>query len=384
MVATNQLNKLSNEQYGSNSIVFSPPMGGNLNYVSYGYGQGGMSSFNDSGAVAVDAEHIVQITLSDGMSASWPFGLSILETIYKVYKQKELLEDAILIYRIHRAPERRVFFIDVGTMPPNKAAQYLERIKYEVQQKRIPSRTGGGGNVTDSTYNPLCLDLSTRIPLLDSRTLPLSEIIDEFNDGKENWAYSCDPITGKIVPGIISWAGITRKDAKVIKITLDNGETIISTPDHKIPVLGKGFVEAQNLTVNDSLISFQTQYKSLSNDPNRSYQQVYDHEKNKWVPIYEMASDLLSNELANTIVSSIESRTYGHYDFDSVYEKSKNYDNRIKSIEYLNDTMDVGTITIDGNEIYHNYHTFALESGIFVKNSTMEDYYFAQSADRPW
>jgi hypothetical protein len=157
LVGTNQLNKLSNQQYGSNSIVFSPPMGGNLNYVSHGYGQAGMSSYNDSGGLAVDAEHIVQVSLSDGMSAAWPFGLSILETIYKVYKQKELLEDAILIYRVHRAPERRVFFIDVGTMPPNKASQYLERIRYEVQQKRIPSRTGGGSNIVDSTYNPMSI-----------------------------------------------------------------------------------------------------------------------------------------------------------------------------------------------------------------------------------
>jgi len=157
LVATNQLNKLSNEAFGSNSIVFSPPMQGNMNYVSGGYGGAGTANYQDGGATAVDAEHIVQLSLTDGMNAAWPFGLSILEQIYKVYKQKELLEDAILIYRVHRAPERRVFFIDVGTMPPNKAQQYLERIRYEVQQKRIPSRTGGGANVTDSTYNPMSI-----------------------------------------------------------------------------------------------------------------------------------------------------------------------------------------------------------------------------------
>lgn len=155
LVATNQLNKLSTAQYGTNSIMFSPPLTSGLGSNYAGMGQGGSMARNDSGSTAVDAEHIVQVTLTDGMNAAWPFGLSILETIYKVYKQKELLEDAILIYRIHRAPERRVFFIDVGTMPPNKASQYLERIKYEVQQKRIPSRTGGGSNITDSTYNPL-------------------------------------------------------------------------------------------------------------------------------------------------------------------------------------------------------------------------------------
>ena len=157
LVATNQLNKLSNGAFGSNSIVFSPPMQGNMNYISGGYGGAGTANYQDGGATAVDAEHIVQLTLSDGMNAAWPFGLSILEQIYKVYKQKELLEDAILIYRIHRAPERRVFFIDVGTMPPNKAQQYLERVRYEVQQKRIPSRTGGGANVVDSTYNPMSI-----------------------------------------------------------------------------------------------------------------------------------------------------------------------------------------------------------------------------------
>ncbi len=154
LVATNQLNKSASTAYGANGIVFSPPMQGNVNYVS---GSLGSSTYQDGGATPVDAEHIVQLSLTDGMNQAWPFGLSILEQIFKVYKQKELLEDAILIYRVHRAPERRVFFIDVGTMPPNKAQQYLERIRYEVQQKRIPSRTGGGANVVDSTYNPMSI-----------------------------------------------------------------------------------------------------------------------------------------------------------------------------------------------------------------------------------
>lgn len=157
LVGTNQLNRASNSAFGSNSIIFSPPMAGSMNYVSGGFGGAGSANYQDGSAMAVDAEHIVQISLTDGMNQAWPFGLSILEQIYKVYKQKELLEDSILIYRVHRAPERRVFFIDVGTMPPNKAQQYLERVRYEVQQKRIPSRTGGGANVTDSTYNPMSI-----------------------------------------------------------------------------------------------------------------------------------------------------------------------------------------------------------------------------------
>jgi hypothetical protein len=75
-----------------------------------------------------------------------------------------LLEDAILIYRIQRAPERRVFKIDVGNMPSHMAMAFVERVKNEIHQRRIPSQTGGGANVIDSAYNPLCLDLYTKIP----------------------------------------------------------------------------------------------------------------------------------------------------------------------------------------------------------------------------
>ena len=107
--------------------------------------------------VPVDAKHIVHVSLTEGMDHAWPFGVSILEPIFKVFKQKELLEDSIIIYRVHRAPERRVFFIDVGNMPAHKAQQYLERVKYEVQQKRVPNQKGDGSSVTDAAYNPMSM-----------------------------------------------------------------------------------------------------------------------------------------------------------------------------------------------------------------------------------
>jgi len=58
---------------------------------------------------------------------------------------------------VHRAPERRVFFIDVGNMPPHRAKQYLEQVKYEVQQKRIPGKNDSGQSVADSAYNPMSM-----------------------------------------------------------------------------------------------------------------------------------------------------------------------------------------------------------------------------------
>lgn len=107
---------------------------------------------------AIDARHVIHISMSEGLDNNYPFGTSLLESVFKVYKQKELLEDAILIYRIQRAPERRVFYIDVGNMPSHLAMSFVERVKNEVNQRRIPSQTGGGQTVVDAGYNPLSIN----------------------------------------------------------------------------------------------------------------------------------------------------------------------------------------------------------------------------------
>ncbi len=107
---------------------------------------------------AINAEHVIHLSMSEGMDQNFPFGNSLLESIFKVYKQKELLEDAIIIYRVQRAPERRVFYIDVGNMPSHLAMSFVERVKNEVNQRRIPSVTGGGQTVVDSSYNPLSIN----------------------------------------------------------------------------------------------------------------------------------------------------------------------------------------------------------------------------------
>ena len=129
---------LHSRPYGAGGGMLSG--GQNVATSASNYMTGAISGVDQG--VPVDAQHIIHISLTEGMDHSWPFGISILEPIYKTFKQKELLEDSIIIYRVHRAPERRVFMIDVGNMPPHKARQYLEQVKYEVQQKRVPNKDG--------------------------------------------------------------------------------------------------------------------------------------------------------------------------------------------------------------------------------------------------
>jgi len=122
-------------------------------------GASGGSRFQQTiNETTIDAEHVVHLSLSEGLDYHWPFGQSVLEMIFKVFKQKELLEDAILIYRVQRAPERRVFYIDTGNMPSHLAMQFVERVKNEIHQRRIPTQNGGGQNMLDASYNPLSIN----------------------------------------------------------------------------------------------------------------------------------------------------------------------------------------------------------------------------------
>jgi len=140
---------------------------GTASYVSGGaYGRGmvgaapqqtGSRFSNQLNEIAVNSEHMLHLSLSEGLDNNYPFGNSLLESVFKVYKQKELLEDAIIIYRVQRAPERRVFYVDVGNMPAHMAMSFVERVKNEINQRRIPSSTGGGQNVIDASYNPLSI-----------------------------------------------------------------------------------------------------------------------------------------------------------------------------------------------------------------------------------
>ena len=144
----------------------NPPSSGYVapyNYTVPTAGAGGAGTGQTRFAAAMneavlDAKHVVHLSLTEGLDFYWPFGMSVLETIFKVFKQKELLEDAVLIYRVARAPERRMFKIDVGNMPSHLAMQFVERVKNEIHQRRIPSHTGGGQHIMDSSYNPLSIN----------------------------------------------------------------------------------------------------------------------------------------------------------------------------------------------------------------------------------
>ena len=101
-LAPNFMNLTATAISASDTFTSSPQVGGpSGTYIQPKTPYAGGSRFSHAqNEACVNAEHIVHLSLTEGLDVNWPFGNSVLESIFKIFKQKELLEDAIIIYRI--------------------------------------------------------------------------------------------------------------------------------------------------------------------------------------------------------------------------------------------------------------------------------------------
>ena len=97
-----------------------------------------------------------------GNDAFIPYGSSILEPARRIWRQMILLEDAMLVHRIVRAPDRRAFYIDVGNVPPEEVANYMEQAQTSLKRSSIVDQNTGR---VDLRYNPLSVDEDYFIPV---------------------------------------------------------------------------------------------------------------------------------------------------------------------------------------------------------------------------
>ena len=97
-----------------------------------------------------------------GNDAFLPYGSSVLEPARRIWRQLILLEDAMLVYRIVRAPERRVFKIDVGNVAPDDIPNYMEQVQSSLKRSSVVDKTTGK---VDLRYNPLSVDEDYFLPV---------------------------------------------------------------------------------------------------------------------------------------------------------------------------------------------------------------------------
>ncbi len=111
-----------------------------------------------------------------------PYGTSMLDKIRRIWKQLLLAEDAMLIYRTTRAPERRVFKIFVGNMDDKDIEAYVQRVANKFKRDQIVDSRNGQ---VDMRYNQMAVDQDYFIPVRDpAQTNPIETLAGAQNLGE--------------------------------------------------------------------------------------------------------------------------------------------------------------------------------------------------------
>lgn len=97
-----------------------------------------------------------------GNDAFLPYGSSVLESARRIWRQLILVEDAMLVYRVVRSPDRRVFYIDVGNVPAEDIPNFMEQAQSTLKKSQVVDKTSGR---VDLRYNPLSVDEDYFIPV---------------------------------------------------------------------------------------------------------------------------------------------------------------------------------------------------------------------------
>jgi hypothetical protein len=113
----------------------------NPNYIRFQWNSGGLSFEN--------WQMIHFRVLGD--DRFFPYGCSVLAGARRIFKQLDLLENAVISYRIVRSSEKRVFYIDVASIPPEDVEQYINRIVSNIKENTVVDAETGRA---DKRYNP--------------------------------------------------------------------------------------------------------------------------------------------------------------------------------------------------------------------------------------
>lgn len=115
-----------------------------------------------------------------------PYGTSVLDGARRIWKQLNLIEDAMMAYRIVRAPERRVFYIDVGNIQTSDIEQYMLKVQTQMKRSQVINESTGridlryrGHSVEEDYFIPVRGDTKTKID-----SLPGGQYVGDIDDVK--------------------------------------------------------------------------------------------------------------------------------------------------------------------------------------------------------
>jgi len=134
--------------------------------------------------IELDKNQIVHYRLHTSDPVFYPYGKSIAALCMRVFRSLKMMEDAMMIYRLSRAPERRIFYVDTGNLPTSKAEMYIERLKQKFKKEKYYNTPK---NTVDARFNPMSMDEDFFVPSKNGRgtkidTLPGATNLGEIED----------------------------------------------------------------------------------------------------------------------------------------------------------------------------------------------------------
>ena len=293
-----------------------------------------------------NAEEVTLITSGDKEEkASYTYrvkrGKSLLADSYKVWRELSLLENSVILNRLTRSSIVRLVQIEVGDMPKEAVANWLLNFKQLVEQKSAINTLGENAGINEYTnpgpveniiyvptheqkgsitmntiggdYDPkeltdldyflnefygalrvpkqyFCLRGDTKITLLTGEVVSIAEMYNNKDKYLKSGILSCNQ-DGTLEPTQIKDIMLTRKDATFVRVYLDNGSFIDTTPDHRFMLRDGSYKEAKDLTNTDALMPY---YERISKDGRK---EVLDNKLGKYILQYKLVAKTKFNSI---------------------------------------------------------------------------------------
>lgn len=141
---------------------------------------------NNKRLVSLDKNQIVHFRRYTSDANFYPYGKSICSAAVAAWRSLKLMEDAMIVYRIQRAPERRAFYLETGNLPATKVEAFVERVKAKFKKQKTWNPMT---NSIDENYNPLAVDEDFFVPVRNGvgtkiETLPGAQNLGDVDDVK--------------------------------------------------------------------------------------------------------------------------------------------------------------------------------------------------------